>query len=265
MSGDQAPPRTAAIERKRWWPGWIWSVPIAALGICGWLAVRELSTPGVTITITFADAADMRAKDTKVVYRGIDVGAVSEVSLAPDRSHAVAKVSIDDNVKADLNTGTRSYLEGAQPSLADLSTLKSVLAGPTIEMVPGSGQPTRDFAGIEGEPPLPLVVSLPYLVRFDGDAGGLKSGAPVTLRGFAVGEVTTTSLVTDAKTGAIATPVAIALDPTRFHLNEAAPSDGNWRPLLDAALTTLLRQGLRARLSQTPPVIGAQQVELAMT
>jgi paraquat-inducible protein B len=262
---QQTGSRTAVTQQKSRGPGWIWAVPIAALAICAWLAVREISSTGLSITMRFEDAAGMKAKDTKIVYRGLEIGEVTDVSLARDLGHVVVEADISTDVENDLNTGTRFYLQGAKPSLTDLSSLKSVVSGPTIEMVPGIGEATREFAGVDGEPPMPLVVSLPYLVNFDGDAGGLKSGSPVTLRGFSVGEVQSTQLVSDPKTGKITTPVVLALDPTRFHFSGGAPSDGNWRPLLDVTLAKLIDQGLRARLSQSPPIVGAQQVSLEMT
>jgi len=262
---NQSPPRTAATQQKSRWPGWIWAVPIAALAICAWLAVRELSSSGIGITVRFDDAAGMKPKDTKIMYRGVEIGEVTDVALARDLTHVDAKIEVDTSVKNDLNTGTRFYLKGAQPSLTDLSSLKSIVSGPTIEMVPGIGESTREFSGIAGEPPMPLVVSVLYLVNFDGDAGSLKTGSPVTLHGFKVGEVKSTQLVTDPKTGKITMPVVLALDPTRFHFSSGAPSDGKWRPLLDATLARLIGEGLRARLSQTPPLVGAQQVTLDMT
>ena len=261
----QTPPRTAATQQKSRWPGWIWAVPIAALAICGWLVLREISSSGISITLRFDDAAGMKPKDTKITYRGLEIGEVTDVSLARDLGHIVVKADVHTAVRNDLTTGTRFYLKGAQPSLTDLSSLKSVVSGPTIEMVPGIGESTREFAGIDGEPPMPLVVSLPYIASFDGDAGGLKSGSPVSLRGFTVGEVQSTQLITDPKSGKITTPVILALDPTRFHFSGGAPSDGNWRKLLDATLAKLIGEGLRARLSQTPPLVGAQQVSLEMT
>ena len=261
----QTPPRTAAIQQKSRWPGWIWAVPIAALAICAWLAVREVSSTGISITMRFDDAAGMKPKDTKIVYRGLEIGEVTDVSLARDLGHIVVKADVHTAVRDVLNTGTRFYLKGGKPSLTDLSSLKSVVSGPTIEMVPGIGESTREFAGVDGEPPMPLTVALPYLVNFDGDAGSLKSGSPVTLRGFSVGEVKSTQLVTDPQTGRITTPVVLALDPTRFDFSGGAPPDGNWRPLLDATLAKLIGQGLRARLSQSPPLVGAQQVALELT
>ncbi len=262
---DGKPPRTAAIKQKSRWPGWIWAVPIAAVGICAWLLLREVSSTGIGITVRFDNTAGIKAKDTKVLYRGFEIGQVTDVTLARDFSHVIVKINLDESVKSDLNTGTRFYVKGAQPSFADLSSLKSVISGPSIEMVPGQGAPTREFAGIDGSPPPALAVSLPYLVTFDGDVGAIKSGSPVSLRGFTVGEVKSTRLVTDAKAGKISTPVVIALDPTRFHVTEKPPSDGNWRPIFNSALTKLIGQGLRARLTQTPPLIGPQKVTLEMT
>ena len=98
------PPRTAALQKKSRWPGWIWAVPIAAVAICGWLAIREFSTSGITITVRFDDAAGMKSKDTKVVYRGLEIGEVRDVSLARDLGHIVAKIDIATDVRDDLNT-----------------------------------------------------------------------------------------------------------------------------------------------------------------
>jgi paraquat-inducible protein B len=65
----------------------------------------------------------------------------------------------------------------------------------------------------------------------------------------------------DAKSGVLTTPVVIALDPTRFHVS---PGTGPADTALTAALRQLVAQGMRARLAQTPPLIGGRTVELAM-
>jgi len=65
------PQRTSSITKRSRWPGWIWSVPIAAVGIVTWLLVRAFSHGGIDVTVTFADAAGMKARDTQVTYRGI--------------------------------------------------------------------------------------------------------------------------------------------------------------------------------------------------
>jgi paraquat-inducible protein B len=99
-------------------------------------------------------------------------------------------------------------------------------------------------------------------VTFTGAAGDLKVGAPVTLHGFTVGEVSAVELSVDPILGKIATEVGVVLDPSRFHIRGAAPISGNWTPVMNAMLTTLIQHDLRARLTQSPPVVGSRQIEL---
>ncbi len=108
----------------------------------------------------------------------------------------------------------------------------------------------------------PIGTQVPYLVRFDGAVGGLKPGAEVELRGFRVGQVTGFKLGYDARTGALATPVTIELEPARLDIEGAAPVEGDWRPVVDAMLRRLIARGLRASLSQDPPVVGGREVKL---
>jgi paraquat-inducible protein B len=254
-----------AIARRSWWPGWIWAVPIAAVLIVVWLLLRSISSRGVDVTVIYSDAAGMQAGDTKVTYHGVEVGRVTSVALARDDWHVVVHLDIDPQLAPKINSGTRFILEGAHPNFSDISSLRALIAGPTIIMVPGPGKPALRFIGTEGGPRQTLAVSLPYLVSFDGAVGQLKAHAPVMLRGFTVGEVTSIGLSVDPRSGRISTPVLLALDPTRFHLIGPAPSDGNWKPIMDAALSKLIADGLRARLTRALPLVGGEQVELAVT
>ena len=260
----RAPRRTMSIARRSWWPGWIWAVPIAAVGIVLWLLLRSISSRGIDVTVTYNDAAGMQPGDTRVIYHGLEVGRVSSVALASDDWHVVVHLDIDRQLAPKINTGTRFVLEGVHPSLSDVSSLRALIAGPTIVMVPGPGKPALAFVGSEGGPRQTLAVSLPYLVSFDGAVGQLKAHAPVTLRGFTVGEVTRIGLSVDPRTGQISTPVLLALDPTRFNLAAPPPPDGNWKPIMDATLSKLIDAGLRASLTRAVPIVGGEQVELAI-
>ena len=272
MSERQDPPpvprRTNARSRRSRWPGWIWAVPIAAVGIVTWLLVRTFSDRGVDVSVTFDEAAGMKARDTKVTYRGLEIGKVTGVELTQDRKRVLAHLDIDKAAKDDLTAGTRFYLEGAQLSFSDPSSLKALVAGPSILMIAGTGAPSRHFSGTVGEPPEIFATTIPYVVKFDGNVGKVKQGAPVTLRGFTVGKVIHVDLTTDPQAGEITTSVTLALDPTRFHVEglpdavavpDAAADEG-----LTRTLAKLVDHGLRATLTQSPPLLGSEQVELVV-
>ncbi|MGH8289740.1 MAG: MlaD family protein [Steroidobacteraceae bacterium] len=260
----ETPGRTAAITHPTWWPGWIWAVPIAAVSIVVWLLVRSISAHGIDVTVVYSNAAGMQAGSTRVMYHGLQVGKVTSVALARDDSQIVVHLAIDRRLDDKLRSGTRFFLEGAHPSLSDLSSLVTLISGPIIIMVPGGGRPTRVFKGIEGRPRRTLAVSLPYRVTFDAAVGDLPVHSPVTLLGFTVGEVSSVGLEVDPHTGRIFTPVVLALDPTRFHILAPEPADGDWSKLFNDTLDKLVRAGLRAQLTRPLPLIGRQQVVLEM-
>ncbi|WP_433696078.1 MlaD family protein [Paraburkholderia phenoliruptrix] len=264
MNGTRAR-RSEAQVRRSAWPGWIWAVPIAAFAVTGWLGVRAFVREGATVTVSFDNAYGMKPDDTIVTLRGVKVGAVSQIALAPDGQHVQAELRIDRAEKKYLRSGTKFFLRGAHVDLSDPASMKAMLSGPEIVMDPGSGEPASHFDGLDRRPALapghgPIVT---YLVRFDGAVGELKNGAKVQLRGFDVGTVTSVRLNYDARTGALSTPVQIALNPSQLGIGGAPPpANGDWRPLVDGMLGRLVSTGLRARLSQDPPVIGADKINL---
>jgi paraquat-inducible protein B len=255
--------RTAATIQRSGWPGWIWAVPIAALAIVSWMFLRALTTGGVDITIRFDQAAGMRPNDTSVMYMGYQVGKVMQLSLTRDGHHIDAKVNINNDAKRFLKKDTRFWLQGASPDFSDPDSLKAVLAGPTIVMIPGGGVPARRFVGFDRRPVFkvtdpPLV---PYRLSFDGDVGQLKKDAPVKLRGFTVGKVENFWLEYNAASDQLETPVIIGLEPTCFAIRGLQAAAGNG-PALNRVLDNLAKQGMRAKLVQSPPLIGSYQIAL---
>jgi paraquat-inducible protein B len=388
---DSAGKRTEAAFRRSRWPGWIWAVPIAALIIVGWLALRGIVNRGPEVTVTFASAGGIQAGDTKVRYRGLDVGAVEDVRLAKDLSHVVVTLRLDSKFDHALTQGTRFWIVGANIGLENLAALKTIVSGPYIAIDPGPGKPTRRFTGLEQAAPvaaetagtrfvlhahelgsltqgaavkylgldvgvvesdrlvdhgrgfdidvfirapfdklvhagtrfwnagavristsgglsaqlvsLPAIVSgaiafetlpegesgpaattgdrfqlydseqdalgapigqtISYRIEFGGAVGDLRPGAPVMLRGFRVGEVTAVDFAYDARKDRLETPVTLELEPARLKLEGASPeANGDWTPAVNQALDEMIRQGLRARLGRTAPVIGRRIVSL---
>ncbi|MBV8682757.1 MAG: MCE family protein [Caulobacteraceae bacterium] len=385
-----APPRLSAREIRSRWPGLVWAVPIAALLVVLYLAINALAHTGVDAVVVFGSGSGAIPGDTKVIYRGVQVGHVVSVGLDKDGHSVDVKIRIEGGLKRQLNTSTVFWVEGANFSLTDLSSIKAAVAGVTIDMASGTGgQPQRRFIGLDSPPAvLPdakgtafwlqtdnlgavqkgsniiyqgmqvgkvaevevrgandlraeLFVFKPYdqLVRpgslfwsesalkislsgggvsagfnpaaalgavsfetpeeFRGQApapagtkfalyanqdrafgegvgpqvyytidfpqavGDVALGAPVMLHGFQVGAVKAVDLAVDPATGRIAAPVTISIEPIRLHLQGMTPpAAGNWRPIVDRTLDALVARGYRARLDQSPPLIGSRHVSL---
>ena len=255
--------RTEAAVRRSRWPGWIWAIPIAAALLVGWWALRSLTRGGEDITISFDNVHGMKESgNTSIVYRGFKVGKVNSIKLAKDGGSVEVTAHVDDSVRKYLTSGTQFWLRGAKPSLSDLSSLGSVLSGPTIVMDPAPGEPEKHFVGREREPIVSAAQDQPqeYRVALNGSVGRLEPGQPVKLRGFTVGEVKTVGFRYDAKTGAVTTPVTLALYPSLFRFGGATAADK--AAALTTALDRLIREGLHAKLERDPPLIGDVEVTL---
>jgi paraquat-inducible protein B len=248
----------SATIRRNYWP-WIWAVPLAAIAVVGWLLVRHISRGGTDITVALP-TADGVSDQTKVTLRGMEIGSVNDLKLADDQKSVLADVHIDGSAERDLVSGSAFYLENAKPNFTDLSSLKSVISGPTLVLVPGAGPRTDHFIAIIGMPTDRLAAPVIYAASFSGDAGALKPGDPVIYRGFRVGEINRISLESDAAEGRVTTNVILVLDAARFHFD-----NGNRSPAaLNELLGKLVGQGLRAQLTKSPPIVGAEQVTLEM-
>ncbi|HEX5458836.1 MAG TPA: MlaD family protein [Steroidobacteraceae bacterium] len=259
-----SPDRVHAGVRHGWWPGWIWAIPIAALLVVIWFGARSLLAGGTDITIRLTDAHNLKKENTDIVLRGTQVGHVTGIELTQDGTGVVVSASIDKDAAKFLTTGTRFWLRGANPSLSNLSSLGSLLSGPTIIMDPGPGKKARHFLGLERAPVDPSATERPllYEISLDSEAGALAGGDPVTLRGFTVGEVRDVGFTYDPATGDLATPATLALYPSLFHVK--GTRDAPTAAEVAGEIERLIRKGMRARLARDPPLVGSYRVSLQL-
>ena len=104
-----------------------------------------------------------------------------------------------------------------------------------------------------------------YDLRFPAAAGDLAEGAEVTLLGFQVGEVERVRLAYDPRSGLPFTAVTALLYPKELDPAASMPADApDMRQAADATLRKLIGFGYRARLKQTPALVGARSIALVL-
>src|SRR5262249_59623181 len=86
-------PEAVAVPRRRFAPQLIWLVPIVAVLVGGWLAVKAVLERGPVITITFKTAEGLEAGKTKIKDKDNGIGHVKTLrpSRAPQRATAPAE------------------------------------------------------------------------------------------------------------------------------------------------------------------------------
>jgi paraquat-inducible protein B len=168
----------------------IWIVPIVALLIGGWLAVKAIYDKGPTITIAFATAEGLEAGKTKIKYKDVEVGQVQEIGLSPDLKGVIVTAELNKGAKKYLTDKTRFWVVRATVRGGSASGLGTLLSGAYIGIDPAeTGQPTTSFKGLE-VPPV-ITSGLPgrhFWLRADA-LGSLTVGSPIYYRQIQVGQV----------------------------------------------------------------------------
>ena len=193
-------PEAVAVPKRRFTPQLIWLVPIVAVLVGGWLAVKAVLEHGPTITITFKTAEGLEAGKTKIKYKDVEIGVVKRVTLSPNRKGIVATAELSKQAEEFLREDTRFFVVRPRITAGGVSGLGTLLSGGYIGMDIGKSRETRrDFVGLEvapiitGEEP-----GRQFMLRAD-DLGSTDVGSPVYFRRVTVGQVVATSLDKDGK------------------------------------------------------------------
>lgn len=196
---SESEPTPQAVERRSRWPGWIWAVPIAALSIVAYLAVKQVAQSGPSVTVSFATAGGVTPDNTKVQYQGLVVGQVDSVRLSKDLSHVNVILNLNADMTGHLGPGTRFWIAGQSPNLGNLSSLKAVITGPFIGIDPRPGKKQDRYEGLSQPPAVKETVAGTHYILQAANLGTVSLGSSIFYRDLQVGTVESTSLQPDGK------------------------------------------------------------------
>ncbi|MCE5359806.1 MAG: MCE family protein [Acidithiobacillus sp.] len=182
-------PTPQAQTRKPRWPGLIWAVPVAALAIVGWLALRSYLDQGPTVTVEFPTSGGIKPNHTVVKYRGVTVGRVTATRLAKSLNEMAVTLRFEPYMAGHLGKGTRYWIAGKEVSFTDLSSLKSLIAGPYIGVDPHPGATVHKVTGLLEEPVLKSEPKGLTLVLTSQRFDSVQRAAPILYQGMQIGEV----------------------------------------------------------------------------
>ena len=94
QSGPDAIPEAVEAPRSRWRLPLVWLIPAIAALAGGWLAVKSVLDKGPTVSIEFHTAEGIEAGKTRVRYRDIDIGVVTQVVLREDAQAVVVTAEL---------------------------------------------------------------------------------------------------------------------------------------------------------------------------
>ncbi len=176
----------------------IWTLPIIALCICGWLIYTSYKDAGVEITISFKDATGIVPGKTQIMARGIPVGLVTKVMPDLDNQRVKAVAQMDKDVVSHLVEDTLFWIVRPQLSASSVQGLDTILSGSYIGIQIGtSNKARREFDGLASSPPVSPETPGLHLQLTSDMLGSLQIGTGVYYRNIEIGRVQAYRLVED--------------------------------------------------------------------
>src|SRR5215469_317409 len=83
-------PESRALSRSRTRISLVWVIPIVAALVGAWVAVTRIENEGPKISIVFPSAEGLEAGKTKIEYKGVDVGTLTNIRLSDDHQRVIA-------------------------------------------------------------------------------------------------------------------------------------------------------------------------------
>jgi len=168
----------------------VWILPAVVVLAGAFVVVREKLAQGIAIEIRFENAEGLEANKTKVKYKEVDIGDVSDIRVSQDRKQVIVTADIHRNSKEYLVDDTRFWVVRPRVSGAGISGLGTLVSGPYISIDVGDSTVKReDFIGLE-VPPI-VTSDLPgreFILHAD-DLGSLGIGSSVFYRHISAGQV----------------------------------------------------------------------------
>jgi paraquat-inducible protein B len=168
----------------------VWVVPLLALAIGGWLTYKALSEKGPEIIITFATADGLVAGKTKVKYKDVEVGQVTDIRLGKTVNNVEVLVEMEPETKPYLTDKTRFWVVRAKIAAGEVTGLGTLLSGAYLAIDPSKeGKSTKNYVGLEKAPILTSNLKGRQFTLTAHDLGSIDVGTPIYYRHMKVGKV----------------------------------------------------------------------------
>jgi paraquat-inducible protein B len=183
-------PESKIVPKKRARLPLVWIIPIVAAAAGVWIAVTKILEEGPNITIVFSTADGLEANKTRIVYDGLDVGTLTAIHLAEDRTHVIATAAMSPKAKDFLVKDTEFWVVKPRMSGLSVSGLGTLISGYYIGVQLGqSKESERNYVALESPPPIAANAPGRYFMLKTPVLGSLDDGTPIFFRQLQAGQV----------------------------------------------------------------------------
>ncbi|NOH96241.1 MlaD family protein [Vibrio sp. 99-70-13A1] len=164
---------------------------------------QDLKTAGrgIAVKISVPDDNKISSTGAPIMYRGIEIGQVTDLSLSEGREEVIASAAIQPAFSDFLNTGSKFLLEEAKVSLTGVENIANLVTGNFLTLVPGEGSKARSFHAIrKHEYNQQQEKSIAIRLK-SNNSFGLDVGTNLLYKGIAVGSIIEVGLIENVGKG----------------------------------------------------------------
>ena len=169
---------------------YIWILPTLVVLAGLFVAIHEKLAQGTEIEISFHTADDLEPNKTKIRYKAVEIGEVTEIHVSKDRKEVIVEARIHRNARDYLVADTRFWVVRPRVAGGNVTGLGTLVSGAYIGLDVGhSSEPRRSFTGLEVPPIVTSGLPGREFVLHAEDIGSLNIGSTVFYRHIPAGEV----------------------------------------------------------------------------
>jgi paraquat-inducible protein B len=168
----------------------VWILPAVVILAGAFVVIHEKLAQGTSIEISFHNAEDLEANKTKIRYKDVEIGAVSDIHVSKDRKQVIVTAEIHRDANEYLVNDTSFWVVRPRVSAAGITGLGTLVSGAYISVDVGhSATRSNQFVGQEVPPIVTSDLPGREFVLHADDLGSLGIDSPVFYRHIAAGQV----------------------------------------------------------------------------
>lgn len=181
----------------------LWIMPFAAAIIVVWMLVNGHLNNGSEITIEFDTSVGLVAGKTSLIYRGLEVGKVQNISISQERpDRVIVSARLKKGAEALAKIGSSFWIVRPTIGLNEISNLDTLLTGAYIAVKPPTLEVEKldklevvtQFVGHFGAPKDDICIECKKIRFYSHNKENLKEGSGIYFRDFKVGSITSVDL-----------------------------------------------------------------------
>jgi paraquat-inducible protein B len=154
---------------------------------------------GKDITITFKNVEGLVPNQSKIMFRGAEIGSVNDIELDLTTGYPVVHARIPQYVLSMFGEKSSFWIVRPELGIGSINNLSALSTGDYIAVNPVPGKFCNKFTGLEDIPVEDKYVAALTITLKGKTAGGIETGSPVLYRDLQIGDVGEITLSNDKR------------------------------------------------------------------